>query len=174
MFVFPVRGQLSSQTAERVDLPEDAQVQGRVARRVLLYTRVRYLAPQCGHCVQAAPEFEKGASIVEGIIHFAAVDMSKHPSLGSQYGIRGYPTFKLFADNKDSPSDYQGQRTAQDFVQFCLTSTKEIITKRANRGQGTRSEQKGSQSRAGGAGGRKSGAGGTTSGGVIVLDDSNF
>lgn len=130
------------------------------------------LAPQCGHCVQAAPEYEKGASILEGIIHFGAVDMSQFPSLGSQYGIRGYPTFKLFADNKEAPSDYQGQRSAQDFVQFCLTQAKEIVTKRANKGTGSRSEQKGRSESKSGKG--RSGGSSSSSGGVIVLDDSNF
>jgi protein disulfide-isomerase A6 len=67
-----------------------------------------YSAPQCGHCVSAAPEYEKGAKIVEGVINFAAVDMTKYGNLGSKYGIRGYPTFKLFGDNKDSPLDYNG------------------------------------------------------------------
>lgn len=174
MLVQPLLRQLSSQAPHSRHIPQDAKVQRHLARRVFLYIRVKILAPQCGHCVQAAPEFEKGAGIVDGIIHFAAVDMSQHPSLGSQYGIRGYPTFKFFGDNKNSPTDYQGQRSAHDFVQFCLTQVKEIITKRANqgaggRGQGSKSEQKGSsQSRSG----KKSG--GTSTGGVIELDDSSF
>lgn len=87
---------------------------------VLLYDS-DYLAPQCGHCVQAAPEFEKAAVIAEGVINFAAVDMTKYQSLGGPYGIKGYPTFKFFGGNKQAPVDYNGQRSAQDFVQFALT-----------------------------------------------------
>jgi protein disulfide-isomerase A6 len=128
------------------------------------------LAPQCGHCVSAAPEFEKGASILDGIVHFGAVDMTQHGSLGSQYGIRGYPTFKLFGDDKERPVDYQGQRSAQDFVQFSLTQTKDVVTKRANQGAagGQKKQSGGSKT-----GGRKTG-GGTSSGGVIELDDASF
>jgi protein disulfide-isomerase A6 len=47
--------------------------------------------------------------------------MTKHSSVGSQYGIRGYPTFKFFGGNKNSPVDYNGQRSSNDFVQFGLT-----------------------------------------------------
>lgn len=135
-------------------------------------TRVNIVAPQCGHCVSAAPEFEKAASILDGIIHVAAVDMSQHGSLGQQYGIRGYPTFKLFGEDKNKPVDYQGQRTAQEFVQFSLTQTKEVITKRANKGQGGSQQQGGQQSRSK-SGGKRS-AGGASAGGVIELDDASF
>jgi protein disulfide-isomerase A6 len=79
-----------------------------VARIVFLYAYIFYLAPQCGHCVSAAPEFEKGARLLEGVINFAAVDMTKYGNVGSKYNIRGYPTFKFFGDNKNSPIDYSG------------------------------------------------------------------
>ena len=87
---------------------------------ILLYFN-NNIAPQCGHCVQAAPEYEKAAKLAEGVINFAAVDMTKYSSVGSSYGIRGYPTFKFFGGNKQSPVDFNGQRSAQDFVQFSLT-----------------------------------------------------
>lgn len=69
------------------------------------------------------------------MINFAAVDMTRYSSVGSSYGIRGYPTFKFFGGKKESPVDYNGQRTAQDFVQFSLTETKNVITQRANGGK---------------------------------------
>lgn len=132
------------------------------------------LAPQCGHCVSAAPEFEKAASILDGIIHVAAVDMSQHGSLGQPYGIQGYPTFKLFGEDKNKPANYQGQRTAQEFVQFCLTQAKDIITRRANKGQGGGQQQGGQQRKAKSGGSGKRASGGTSAGGVIDLDDSSF
>lgn len=61
--------------------------------------------------------------------------MTKYPSLGSAYGIRGYPTFKFFGGNKQSPIDFNNQRSAQEFVQFCLSQTKNVITSRANGGK---------------------------------------
>ena len=61
--------------------------------------------------------------------------MTKYPSLGSPYGIKGYPTFKFFGGDKGRPNDFNGQRSAKDFVQFCLTQTKDVITNRANGGK---------------------------------------
>ncbi len=31
-----------------------------------------------------------------------------HKQLGGQYGVRGFPTIKIFGSNKKSPSDYNG------------------------------------------------------------------
>ena len=112
--------------------------------------------------MQAAPHFEKAATITEGIIHFGAVDMTKYPSLGSKYQIRGYPTFKFFGGNKQAPVDYNGQRTAQDFVQFALTQTKDVITNRAN------GQKEGGSGRS--SGGDKQGK----RGGVVEITDANF
>lgn len=38
-----------------------------------------------------------------------AVDADQHKSLASQYGIRGFPTIKIFGANKNKPEDYQGK-----------------------------------------------------------------
>lgn len=37
-----------------------------------------------------------------------AVDADKHQSLGGQYGVRGFPTIKIFGANKNKAEDYQG------------------------------------------------------------------
>lgn len=70
--------------------------------------------------------------------------MTKYQSLGGPYGIRGYPTFKFFGGNKQAPVDYNGQRSAQDFVQFALTETKNLITERANGGKSKQKQSQGS------------------------------
>lgn len=38
-----------------------------------------------------------------------AVDADKHQSLGGQYGVRGFPTIKIFGANKNKAEDYQGK-----------------------------------------------------------------
>lgn len=38
----------------------------------------------------------------------AAVNADDHGSLGSQYGVQGFPTIKIFGANKNSPEDYNG------------------------------------------------------------------
>jgi len=37
-----------------------------------------------------------------------AVDMTEHQSVGAPYGIKGFPTIKVFSSNKQKPLDYQG------------------------------------------------------------------
>lgn len=37
-----------------------------------------------------------------------AVDADKHQSLGGQYGVKGFPTIKIFGANKHKAEDYQG------------------------------------------------------------------
>lgn len=44
----------------------------------------------------------------QGIVKVGAVDADEHKSLGSQYGISGFPTIKIFGANKNKPEQYQG------------------------------------------------------------------
>ena len=44
----------------------------------------------------------------QGIVKVGAVDADQHKSLGGQYGVRGFPTIKIFGANKNKPDDYQG------------------------------------------------------------------
>ena len=46
--------------------------------------------------------------VFQGIVNVGAVDMTEHQSVGGPYGIRGFPTIKIFGANKQSPQDYQG------------------------------------------------------------------
>lgn len=84
---------------------------------------VEFYAPWCGHCKALAPEWEQAASELKGSVRLGAVDATAHQSLASQFGIRGYPTIKVFAPGSTSPSDaedYQGPRQADGIVAFAL------------------------------------------------------
>lgn len=35
--------------------------------------------------------------------------MDAHGHVGSPYGVRGFPTIKVFGYDKSKPSDYQGE-----------------------------------------------------------------
>lgn len=48
-------------------------------------------------------------SIFQGIVKVGAVDADQHKSLGGQYGVRGFPTIKIFGANKNKPEEYQGE-----------------------------------------------------------------
>ena len=72
---------------------------------------VEFFAPWCGHCKNLAPEWEKAATALRGVVKVGAVDADAHSALGGKYGVRGFPTIKIFGAEKSKPSDYQGQRT---------------------------------------------------------------
>lgn len=46
---------------------------------------------------------------MKGVVKVGAVDADQHQSLGGQYGVRGFPTIKIFGLDKKSPTDYQGE-----------------------------------------------------------------
>lgn len=55
--------------------------------------------PGCGHCKKMKPVYEKAAEAMKadripGML--AALDATKEPSIGAQFGVKGYPTFKYF------------------------------------------------------------------------------
>ena len=63
---------------------------------------------RCGHCQGLVPEYKKAASALKGIVRLGAVNADEHRSLGGQYGVKGFPTIKIFGSNKNSPTDYKG------------------------------------------------------------------
>jgi len=123
---------------------------------------VEFYAPWCGHCKSLVPEYKKTAKALKGIVKVGAVDMTQHQEVGQPYGVTGFPTIKVFGSDKKKPSAYNGQRTAQAFIDAALNE----IRKTAN-------------SRLGGGGGGSSSSGdsGSKRGGgndVVELTDINF
>ena len=57
---------------------------------------VEFYAPWCGHCKSLAPEYKKAAKALKGVMTVAAIDLDKYKSMGGPYGIKGFPTIKLF------------------------------------------------------------------------------
>ncbi|KAH9413457.1 Protein disulfide-isomerase A6 [Dermatophagoides pteronyssinus] len=119
---------------------------------------VEFFAPWCGHCKNLVPEYQKAAKALKGIVKVGAVNADEHQSLGAQYGVRGFPTIKIFASNKNKPIEYQGQRSAQGFIDAGFRELRNIVDSRIG---------KKSSSSGGGGGGGKSND-------VIELTESNF
>ncbi|KAH9372466.1 hypothetical protein HPB48_011316 [Haemaphysalis longicornis] len=115
---------------------------------------VEFYAPWCGHCQSFAPEYTKAAAALKGIVKVGAVDADKDKSLGGQYGVRGFPTVKIFGANKHNPTDYSGPRTADGVASAALQEARKVVDQRL---------------------GRKT-SGGSSSGksDVVELDESNF
>lgn len=137
---------------------------------------VAFTAPWCGHCKSLVPEYEKAAAALKGMAGVAAVDADTHKELGSQYGVKGFPTIKLmYADEngKIKASDYTGGRTAKDMVTFLADKAKSLALKRLG--------EKAAPSGGGGEKKKPSGGGGGGAadpfyGGTAVfpLSDDNF
>ncbi|KAF2352259.1 disulfide isomerase [Trinorchestia longiramus] len=119
---------------------------------------VEFFAPWCGHCKALTPEYKKLATALKGVVKVGAVDADEHKSLAGQYGIRGFPTIKIFGADKKKPVDYDGQRTAAGIVDAALKAATEKV-----RGSIHGSKYGGSSD-----GGRKGNSD------VIELTDSNF
>ncbi|XP_071854891.1 protein disulfide-isomerase A6-like [Apostichopus japonicus] len=132
---------------------------------------VEFFAPWCGHCKSLAPEWEKVATALKGVVKVGAVDADQHKSLGSQFGVRGFPTIKIFGLDKSKPEDYQGGRTAPAIVDKALEVAKKTVKDRLGGKSG------GKSGGGGGSSGGKSGGSGGNGGGkdaVVTLTDSNF
>jgi protein disulfide-isomerase A6 len=84
----------------------------------------------CGHCKNLAPEWKKAAKALDGIAKVVAVDASAEQSLGQQFGVQGFPTIKIFGENKKKPTDYNGARTADAITQALLREASTMVSSR--------------------------------------------
>jgi protein disulfide-isomerase A6 len=91
---------------------------------------VEFFAPWCGHCKTLVPEYKKLATALKGVAKVGAVDMTVHDSVGKPYGVKGFPTIKIFGSDKKKPSDYEGDRTASKMAAAALRELKEVVKKR--------------------------------------------
>ena len=114
---------------------------------------------RCGHCKNLAPEWKKAASALQGVVKVGAVDVDAHQEFGSRFGIKGFPTIKVFGANKKSPTEYNGARTASGIVDSAMAELKKLVNARLG-GSGSKGGSSG-----GGSGNNKD---------VITLTDSNF
>uniref|UniRef100_V5H1Y6 Protein disulfide-isomerase A6 homolog n=1 Tax=Ixodes ricinus TaxID=34613 RepID=V5H1Y6_IXORI len=115
---------------------------------------VEFFAPWCGHCQSFAPEYIKAAAALKGVVKVGAVDADKDKSLAGQYGVRGFPTVKIFGANKNSPTDFNGARTAEGVASAGLQELKKVVDQRL-----------GKKTSSGGSKGKSD---------VVELDESNF
>ena len=73
---------------------------------------VEFYAPWCGHCKKLAPEYKKAAAELEKGdtgIKLVKVDatLEENKPLAEKFGIKGFPTIKVFGADKRKPTDYQ-------------------------------------------------------------------
>jgi len=124
---------------------------------------VEFYAPWCGHCVRLGPEYKKAASALKGVVKVGAVNADEHQSLGGQYGVKGFPTIKIFGKNKNKPEDYQGARDAKGLIDGGLAAARKMVN-----------EQSGGKAGGGGGGGSKSNSEPGGGKDVIELTEANW
>ncbi|CAN1124274.1 Protein disulfide-isomerase like 2-2 [Linum perenne] len=90
---------------------------------------VEFYAPWCGHCQSLTPAWEKAATVLKGVATVAALNADEHKSFAQDYGIRGFPSIKVFTPGKP-PADYQGAREAKPIVEFALKQVKALLKDR--------------------------------------------
>jgi len=86
---------------------------------------VAFIAPWCGHCKKLLPEWKEAADQLAGQgVQLGLVDATVEESLGAEYGVRGFPTIKIFPGGAGKTSamakDYEFGRSASDIVREAL------------------------------------------------------
>lgn len=95
----------------RVDMYEGF---GESPRFVFTY----YFLPNCGFCKRAFPEWNLFEQSYRGNVALRKVDVSVDRSEANALGLRGYPSFVLQDSVTGKVHIYQGERTADAWLQF--------------------------------------------------------
>ncbi len=70
---------------------------------------VSYLSAVCCRLCNVSLAVTAQFLRIQGIVKVGAVDANEHQNLGSQYGVQGFPTIKIFGSNKYKPENYEGE-----------------------------------------------------------------
>lgn len=82
-------------------------------------TFVMFHAPWCGHCKRLAPDWALLAKsfMDNDSVVIAKVDCTENRNICVRYGVKGYPTLKLFREGNDL-GEHNGGRSLEDMQQF--------------------------------------------------------
>lgn len=91
------------------------------------YAVIEFYAPWCGHCKKLFPEYTKASIELKGhepSIKLAKMDLNeaKNKPIASKYGIRGYPTLKIFENGE--PKEFKGPRDSKGIVSYLSSERK--------------------------------------------------
>ncbi|GAA5828611.1 hypothetical protein JCM5353_004323 [Sporobolomyces roseus] len=95
-------------------------------------TVAAFTAPWCGYCKKLAPDLDKVADSLKGIVNVVNVDCDEEQNkqICGEYGVQGFPTLKIFPGGSAPSRNYDGPRTAKDIISHA-TSSMPTFVKRA-------------------------------------------
>lgn len=80
---------------------------------------VKFYAPWCGHCKKIAPIYEELATKLKHNKNLIIAKIDSTTNETDKVSIQGFPTIKFFpAGKKNSPIDFDGDRTVEGFEAF--------------------------------------------------------
>jgi thioredoxin-like negative regulator of GroEL len=78
---------------------------------------VLYYAEWCGHCQHMKPEWDKFKAIAPESVNVAQVESSNIPKLEYNPNVEGYPTIKMYHNNKEV-GKFEEERTKEKMLNF--------------------------------------------------------
>lgn len=86
-----------------------------------------YLVPNW--LLSISTEYDKAAKSLGGVVNIGRVNCDNEKDLAGRFGIKGFPTIKVFPafkSSKQNPEDYQGARESGSIVNTALSLLKSI------------------------------------------------
>ncbi|CAK9184073.1 unnamed protein product [Ilex paraguariensis] len=119
-----LNGKAAGGSSEKLEPSASVELNSRNFDELVLKSKdlwiVEFFAPWCGHCKKLAPEWKKAANKLKGKVKLGHVDCDAEKSLMSRFNVKGFPTILVFGGDKDSPSPYEGARSASAIESFAL------------------------------------------------------
>ena len=85
---------------------------------------IEFYAPWCGHCKTLAPHFDEVGKRLAKVKNLVIAKCDATANEIESVQIQGYPTIKFYpAGKKNSPIDYNGERTADGIVEWLKKNT---------------------------------------------------
>ena len=84
-------------------------------------------SPRCGHCVKLTPIYTECARQLKqagSTIKLAKLDVPAYREVGDKYGVRSFPTMKLFLGGRDdNPIEFKGDRKPSFIIRWLMKRT---------------------------------------------------
>ncbi|CDR47690.1 CYFA0S36e00452g1_1 [Cyberlindnera fabianii] len=81
---------------------------------------VEFYASWCGHCKKLSPIYDELADVYANTpdVQIVKIECDENRDICSQFGIKGFPTLKLFKKDMSNPVDFDGTRDLDGFIKF--------------------------------------------------------